>query len=229
MGGAMALAYAFGASPHPRPAGVLVMSGFLATDPAELDGTGEPPPVLMQHGTNDPMVPIDRARMSAHVLREHHVPLVFRTYAMEHNVTPPSLQDAAEWLGRIFAGERPDEPDAPEAAPPADDGPVKTVTATTFDDVVLKATKPVIVDFWAPWCGPCRAVAPVIEQIATMRKDSYLVVKLNIDEAPEIAQRYDVRSIPMIGLFRNGRLERSALGAKPRPQLEAELGMLVIP
>jgi thioredoxin 1 len=102
------------------------------------------------------------------------------------------------------------------------------LTRDNFEDVVTKSNF-VVVDFWAPWCGPCRAVAPVIEQIATMRKGAYTVVKCNIDESPDIAQRYDVRSIPMIGLFRNGRLERSALGAKPRPQLEAELGMLVIP
>jgi thioredoxin 1 len=228
MGGAMSLAFSFRASQQPRPAGTLVMSGFLATDPAELDWEGELPPVLMQHGTQDPMVPIDRARMSARVLREHNVPLVFREYHMDHTVTQESAQDAAAWLEQVRSGDRPDAPDEP-AAPPPDDGPVKTVTAATFDDIVLKSTKPVIVDFWAPWCGPCRAVAPVIAQIADMRKDSYLVVKLNIDEAPEIAQRYDVQSIPMIGLFRNGRLERSALGAKPRPQLEAELGMLVIP
>ena len=67
------------------------------------------------------------------------------------------------------------------------------------------------------------------EQIAAMRKGSYKVVKVNIDAEPQIAQQYDVQSIPMIGLFRNGRLERAALGAKPRQQIEAELGMLVIP
>ena len=69
----------------------------------------------------------------------------------------------------------------------------------------------------------------MVEQIAAMRQGSYKVVKVNIDEEPRLAQEYNVQSIPMIGLFRNGRLERAALGAKPRPQLEAELGMLVIP
>jgi thioredoxin 1 len=229
MGGAMSLLFTLRRSEQPRPAGDLVMSGFLPADAIDLDWDGDLPPVLLQHGTLDPVVPVDRARATAKILREHSVPLVFKTYAIEHTVTPESVRDAHDWLAAIREGERPDAPDAPEPEPVADDGPVKTVTASTFDDVVLRSSKPVIVDFWAPWCGPCRAVAPVIEQIANMRQGSYVVVKLNIDEAPEIAQRYDVKSIPMIGLFRNGRLERSALGAKPRPQLEAELGMLVIP
>ncbi|GIU89117.1 MAG: hypothetical protein KatS3mg010_0216 [Acidimicrobiia bacterium] len=69
----------------------------------------------------------------------------------------------------------------------------------------------------------------MVETIAAMRKGSYKVVKVNIDEEPAIAQQYQVQSIPMIGLFRNGRLERASLGAKPRQQIEAELGMLVIP
>ena len=103
------------------------------------------------------------------------------------------------------------------------------MTSAAWEQEVLRADRPVIVDFWAPWCEPCRAVSPVVEQIAAMRESSYKVVKVNIDEEPAIAQQYEVQSIPMIALFRNGRLERSALGAKARPQLEAELGMLVIP
>jgi thioredoxin len=103
------------------------------------------------------------------------------------------------------------------------------VTESSFEQEVLQSDKPVIVDFWAEWCGPCHAVSPVLDKIAEERSDELRLVKVNIDEEPALAQEYDVQSIPLIGLFRNGRLERAALGAKPRPQLEAELGMLVIP
>ena len=106
---------------------------------------------------------------------------------------------------------------------------MKSVTTATFEAEVLRSEKPVIVDFWAPWCQPCRQVSPIVEQIAAMREGSYKVVKVNIDEEPQLAKAFDVQSIPMIGMFRDGKLERSALGAKSRPQLEAELGMLVIP
>ncbi len=231
-GGAMSLASGFRESELLRPAGVLVMSGFLPTEAVEgLDWSGELPPVLMQHGTHDPMVPLERARNTARILQEHKVPLVFREYPMEHNVTPDSARDAMDWLAQILRGEVPQGLDVQLSAPPPEEaqGPVGTVNSATFDAEVLQSSTPVIVDFWAPWCGPCRAVAPVIEQIATMRGGAYKVVKCNIDESPDIAQRYEIQSIPLVALFRNGRMERKSLGAKPRPQLEAELGMLVIP
>lgn len=228
-GGATSLVRGF-ISASSRPAGVLVMSGFLPPlEGTELDWSGELPPVLMQHGTNDPMVPLERAKWTAEELKKHNVNLQFRTYPMEHTVTQESADDARDWLEQIRKGEKPQPLEVDVAPPPEVPGAVKAVNSATFDAEVLRSDVPVIVDFWAPWCGPCRAVGPVVEQIAAMRKGAYKVVKCNIDESPDIAQRYNVASIPLIGLFRGGRMERSSLGAKPRPQLEAELGMLVIP
>ena len=229
-GAAMSLVVAFRDAAK-RPAGALAMSGFLPPLPEsiELDFTGDLPPVLMQHGTDDPVVPVARARSAVEELKQHDVAVQFRTYPMEHNVSRESADDAHDWLEQVARGEKPSAVEV-DVAPPAEvPGGVKAVNSATFDAEVLQSDKPVIVDFWAPWCGPCRAVAPVIDQIASMRKDSYKVVKCNIDESPDIAQRYNVQSIPLVGLFRGGRMERSSLGAKPRQQLEAELGMLVIP
>jgi thioredoxin len=101
------------------------------------------------------------------------------------------------------------------------------VTDATFENEVLQSGEPVLVDFWAEWCGPCHAVSPVLERIAEERK--LKLVKVNIDENPDLAERYGVRSIPLVALFRDGRLERASLGAKPRAAIEADLGMLVIP
>jgi thioredoxin 1 len=226
-GAGIALAVALRGGDAVRPAGVLAMSPFApGWDALHVDWEAvRDIPVLVQHGTDDPMIPVAASRDLARVLTEHDLPVVAQEYPMGHQVALESVQDARAWLDRVVAGEQP-RAALPEPPP---EGPVRAVTTATFDAEVLRSDLPVIVDFWAPWCGPCKQVGPIVEQIARMRDGSYKVVKVNIDEEPALAQQYEVQSIPLIALFRNGRLERSALGAKPRPQLEAELGMLVIP
>jgi thioredoxin len=225
-GAGLAFALAYRQSDKPHPAGVLAMSPFVRDEVVDVDWEqAKEIPILLQHGTDDPMVPVKNSRELAAQLIEHGVPVVYAEYPMGHEVALESVQQGRAWLDAVRAGEKPSEP-LPEPPP---ESPVKPVTTADFERKVLTSEVPVIVDFWAPWCGPCRQVGPIVEQIAAMRKGAYKVVKVNIDEEPALAQRYDVQSIPLIGLFRNGRLERASLGAKPRPQLEAELGMLVIP
>jgi len=102
---------------------------------------------------------------------------------------------------------------------------IKEVTEETFQGEVLESELPVLVDFWAEWCGPCRAVAPVVEQIADEKAGRLVVAKLDVDHSPAIAQRYNVQGIPFIGLFENGKLTRHAVGAMPKAQLEQQLGL----
>jgi len=226
-GGALAVALGLRRSEREHPAGVIAMSTMFP-DMEGLDydwDAARDIPVLVQHGTEDSLIPVERGRTLASTLIEHEVPVVYGEYPMEHQVALESVQQAHGWLLEVSAGEKPNEP-LPEAPP---EPLVKPVRTAQWEAEVLRSELPVIVDFWAPWCQPCRMVSPIVEQIAAMREGAYKVVKVNIDEEPQLAQQYEVQSIPMIGLFRNGRLERSVLGAKPRQQLEAELGMLVIP
>jgi thioredoxin 1 len=101
-----------------------------------------------------------------------------------------------------------------------------TVTESTFEQEVLASEKPVIVDFWAEWCGPCHAVSPVLEQIANERGEELKVVKVNIDEEPSLAQRYGVMSIPTIILFKGGEPTAAAIGAQPKRAIERSLGLV---
>ena len=101
----------------------------------------------------------------------------------------------------------------------------EAITTSQFDAEVLESETPVIVDFWAEWCGPCRAVSPILDQIAEERVDELRVVKVNIDEEPELQQRYGILSIPTIVLFRSGEPAAAAVGAQPKRMLEQSLGL----
>jgi len=102
------------------------------------------------------------------------------------------------------------------------DTTTKSVTDDTFDAEVLKSGKPVLVDFWAPWCGPCLQVAPVLAEIDA-EHDEITVVKVNIDENPKIASSYGITSIPTLNVYSGGELVKSIVGAKPKPLLVREL------
>jgi thioredoxin 1 len=102
-------------------------------------------------------------------------------------------------------------------------GTVNEVTDSNFQAEVIESEVPVLVDFWAPWCGPCRMVAPVVEEIAQERGEELKVVKLNIDENQGTAMQFNVLSIPTLMVFRNGEVAKTVIGAYPKRKLEAEL------
>jgi len=103
----------------------------------------------------------------------------------------------------------------------------RAVTEATFEQEVLKNDKPVVVDFWAEWCGPCRAVSPILDQIATEHAEKLDIVKLNVDENPNLAMKYQITAIPAFKVFQGGEVVKTVVGAKPKPALEADLAAYI--
>lgn len=97
------------------------------------------------------------------------------------------------------------------------------VTDATFADLVLNSEKTVLVDFWAEWCGPCRAVSPILDQIAAENPDKIQLVKVDVDANPQTAAKYQITSIPAMKVYRGGEVVKTVIGAMPKPALEAQL------
>ena len=102
-----------------------------------------------------------------------------------------------------------------------------TITVANFEAEVLKSTTPVLVDFWAPWCGPCRMIAPAVEEIATQYAGKLKVGKLNVDDHPAVAQRYGITGLPALLIFENGSVVDTVVGAVPKSTLQKKVDVVL--
>ena len=103
----------------------------------------------------------------------------------------------------------------------------RSTTTFDFEDDVIQSKTPVLVDFWAPWCPPCRAIAPSLEEISNELEGKLQVIKVDIDQNPELAQRFGVRSIPTLKVFVDGKVAKEIVGAMPKPALQAQIAPFV--
>jgi len=106
---------------------------------------------------------------------------------------------------------------------------IVTLTSSTFDETVNASDKPILVDFWAEWCGPCKMIAPILSEIATEQKDNLVIAKLNVDDHGDIAQRFGVMSIPTLLVFDKGEMKKRMVGAKGKGALLQELSEFLTP
>jgi thioredoxin 1 len=153
-------------------------------------------------------------------------PFGVREKSEGEQVRPSDLRDHAAFL--LGRGEDPAEKAARKAAQPPGKQPMATppsgvlnVSDKSFKQQVLRSKQPVLVDFWAPWCGPCRQVSPMVEQLGKAYKGKLRVVKVNVDDNPKLSRQYQVSSIPTLMIFEGGQMVERAVGARPHPELEA--------
>src|SRR5262249_31474303 len=140
---------------------------------------------------------------------------------MRNDSWPARSPDGPVTVSRAGLHQATAGPGKREGAPSV--GAMKIVTDASFEADVLKNDKPVLVDYWAEWCGPCKMVAPVLDAIAAEHGDKLEIVKLNVDENPEVTQKYRILNIPTLGVFQNGEVVKELVGARPKSALLREL------
>lgn len=101
----------------------------------------------------------------------------------------------------------------------------EAITSENFEQEVMKSDIPVLIDFWAPWCGPCRMVSPIVDELSDELKGKIKVVKINTDEEPELAAAFNVMSIPTLAVIREGKVSATAVGARPKDDIKSALGL----
>ena len=142
---------------------------------------------------------------------------------MSRNFTAPYYGKALMALAAMFSISASMAPQAFAAEAKADEGAVAEVTDQNFSKEVLKSNKPVLVDFWAPWCGPCRAQGPIVEEVSVALAGKLKVVKLNTEANPKMSLKYEISSIPALYIFKKGKVVDKLIGLRPKEMLLSEV------